>query len=172
MSSTKTKTFSCKYCDISYIPRNEYKKHIRTNKHKNMLEYSRQCDKVRTLMTVNQKSSSTQLKFTKDGKYVNDYIKNMMETEEKKFNCKYCDIDGLLRKEFIKHTKTKDHKETVEDVIHGEEMRQTVKCAKLGGWTGIGIDKAILKELKVATDVEDKFNEKIKRNKKNKKKKK
>jgi len=78
-----TKTFDCKYCDVIGIPRNEFKKHIRTPQHRNMLEFSRHSDKVRTQMVVNEKSSSTQLKFTKDGKYVNDFIKSMKEETKK-----------------------------------------------------------------------------------------
>jgi len=81
--SSKTKTFDCKYCDIIGIPRNEYKKHIRTQQHKNMLEYCRHCDKIRTQTMVNAKASSTQVKFTKDGKYVNEYVKKMIEETKK-----------------------------------------------------------------------------------------
>jgi ribosomal protein S30 len=81
--ATQMKTFDCKYCNITAIPRNEYKKHIRTPQHKNMLEYSRHCTKIRTQTMVNAKVSSTKVKFTKDGKYVNDYVKKMIEETKK-----------------------------------------------------------------------------------------
>jgi hypothetical protein len=132
--SSKTKTFSCKYCDITGIPRNEYKKHIRTNKHRNMLEYSRHSDKVRTQMSVNEKSSSTQHKFTNDGKYVMDFIKTMKEetkeTKEKKYDCKYCVLSNMTRSDFTKHIKLKSHYINVRNERSREQICQSMNIVK------------------------------------------
>ena len=127
--SSKTKTFSCKYCDITGIPRNEYKKHIRTIKHRNMFEYSRQCDKVRTQMTVNEKSSSTQHKLTNDGKYVMDFIQTMKDGE-KKYNCQYCNITDMSRLEYIKHSKLEGHKINMRNEKKREKISQNVNIVK------------------------------------------
>ena len=127
--SSKTKTFSCKYCEISGIPRNEYKKHIRSIKHRNMLEYSRVCDKVRTQMTVNEKSSSTRHKLTNDGKFVMDYIENMKDGG-KRYNCKYCNITDMSRIEYIKHSKLESHKINMNNEKKREKICQNVNIVK------------------------------------------
>lgn len=130
-----TKTFNCKYCDISGIPRNEYKKHIRTNKHRNMLDFSRMSDKVRTQMVVNEKSSSTQVKFTKDGKYVNDLIFNSLKesTKEKKYDCKYCQVFNMSRSDYSKHTKLSLHYVNMNNEKKREQICQTINVVKNSG---------------------------------------
>jgi hypothetical protein len=129
--SSKTKTFNCKYCDISGIPRNEYKKHIRTTQHRNMLEYSRHSDKVRTQMKVNEKSSSTQVKFTKDGKYVNDFVKSMKE--EKKYNCQYCQIFNMSRSDYSKHIKLSLHFVNMNNEKKREKICQSINVVNNSG---------------------------------------
>jgi len=123
-----TKTFNCKYCDITGIPRNEFKKHIRTPQHRNMLEYSRHSDKVRTQMTVNEKCSSTQVKFTKDGKYVNDFIKSMKE--ERTYDCRYCQVFNMSRSDYCKHTKLSLHYVNMNNEKKREKICQNINVVK------------------------------------------
>ena len=90
----------------------------------------------------------------------------------KTYSCKYCDIDGLKRIEFIKHTKTEDHKTLMEDVKGDETMRQIANYFKKAGYKGLGKTSTTIKELIASKNEYDEFYEKNKKNKKNKKKKK
>jgi len=94
-----------------------------------MMEYSRHCDKVRTQLTVNEKTSSTQLKFTQDGKFVMDFIKTMKDGE-KTYNCKYCNITDMSRVEYIKHSKLEEHKVNMKNEKKREKICQNVNLVK------------------------------------------
>jgi esterase/lipase superfamily enzyme len=43
-----------------------------------------------------------------------------MATQMKSYSCKYCDISGLDRKSFIKHTKEKTHKIRMKNLVNGQ----------------------------------------------------
>jgi len=82
--ASQTKTFECKYCDISGFNRKQYFKHSRTQEHKNMLQIAIQDAKIRTQLKVNKLGSSTRLKFTKDGKYVNELTSEWLDIKDQK----------------------------------------------------------------------------------------
>ena len=52
-----------------------------------------------------------------------------MASTSKTYSCKYCEVDGLIRKEFIKHTKTKKHKIIKNNRINLEKNVLNTKCA-------------------------------------------
>lgn len=52
-----------------------------------------------------------------------------MASTSKTYSCKYCEVDGLIRKEFIKHTKTKIHKIKMNNRINLEKNVLNTKCA-------------------------------------------
>jgi len=84
----------------------------------------------------------------------------------KTYSCKYCVIDGLTRKNFIKHTKSKDHKILMENAIIEEKMRQKLKCYNMSAsrFRGKGQDKTTVKEITLCVEKEDKFFEPKKKN--------
>ena len=42
-----------------------------------------------------------------------------MASQTKTFNCKYCEITGLNRSEYLKHTKTEKHKIRMKNMVNG-----------------------------------------------------
>ena len=66
-----------------------------------------------------------------------------------KYSCKYCAIDGLNRKEFIKHTKSKDHKILMFNYISGDKIEQRLNYSRMKGRAGVtkGNKKAVVKEI-------------------------
>ena len=67
----------------------------------------------------------------------------------KTYSCKYCDIDDLNRKQFIKHTKSKDHKILMYNYINGEKIEQKLIISRMRGREGItkGNQKKVIKEI-------------------------
>ena len=82
--ATQTKTFECKYCDISGLKRTQYFKHTRTKEHKALFQIAIQDAKIRTQIKVNKLGSSTRLKFTKDGKFVNEITSEWLDIKDQK----------------------------------------------------------------------------------------
>jgi len=82
--ATQTKSFDCKYCDISGLNRRQYFKHTRTQEHKNMFELARQDAKIRTTISINKMASSTRLKYTKDGELTNKIVSKWLDEKDQK----------------------------------------------------------------------------------------
>jgi len=55
----------------------------------------------------------------------------------KTFECKYCNISGLNRRQYFKHTRTQDHKQMFELATQDAKIRTALTSNILGSSTGM-----------------------------------